>query len=100
MLQNITGGQIEVTSASLSGDFIGSLVCLEDRPIELGNPSCVYSTVIAPTSILTIDAGGDLKFTGISYSANADGSITITYKDNTGLEKTAIIAGTVTGSGN
>jgi len=79
--QNITGGEIQVTSIQLTENFSGSKLNGLER------------TAITGLSPLTVPLGGELHFTEIVYtgSSNVDGAISIQYIDFAGLSRTATI---------
>lgn len=80
LLQNLTGGEITVTEVQLLGSFGYSPAKLNEASLPLASP-------------VKIPAGGELFFTGISYSGTGRGTIDISYIDFAGLSKSASITG-------
>jgi len=93
LLQNISGGNITVSEATLDGTvFQYSPVCLNDRPIRASD-NCSGNPVISSSIPLEISSGEEMYFTGITYSGTGIGSILISYTDFSGLSRSALIKG-------
>ncbi len=84
VLQNLTGGSIDVVRAALDETvFKLSPVTLNGRDITTINAS-------APEGVV---AGGLLQFEGITYNGPGRGTISIEYKDLHGFQRSVAVSG-------
>lgn len=90
LMQNITGGEINVRSVDLGGSFSYGSVTLNDEAIA-------NSSDISPP--ITVAAGNELFLTGIGYTGSGNGTIDIDYRDFSNLERNIRISGSGTGGG-
>ena len=84
MLQNTTGGSLQVTDSTASGAFFGAICTLNDLPLPTGSSS----TEVA--------AGGEMDIS-CSGMAAGTGTLTMQYTDYAGLQRQVVI--TMGGSG-
>ena len=81
ILQNVTGGSIDVTKVVLSGAFSGCK--LNGKPFAANEP------IVPPVKILS---GGEMHFEEINYNGEAIGIIDIDYTDVFGLQRNVRIS--------
>jgi len=89
LLQNLTGGHITIVSVALGGSFGFSPVYFN---------GVLVTEINSGSERLVVPAGGELHFTGISYSGSGTGSIDIEYVDFAGLSRQVSVTGS-TGAG-
>ncbi len=88
-MQNITGGAIDVTSVSMTSNYSSAGCSLNGAP--LGSGGSIIPLIMVP-------AGGELYIECSNVTGNGSGTITIDYTDQSGLQRTAGIEVSVTGS--
>jgi hypothetical protein len=85
-MQNITGGSIEVTSASMAGGYSTASCNLNGQAFPSGSPGT------------EVNAGGSLFIECDSVSDSGKGRISINYVDYAGLARTVDVTGSEAGA--
>lgn len=86
-MQNITGGKIQITRLSLGQGFFDK----EAYDAKINGQGFVSNEDISPP--IEIPKGGEMHFTGIDYSGEGIGELTIDYLDYANLKRsTTVIA--------
>jgi len=84
-LQNITGGEIEITTVTLTDNYSVANCTLNGETLP-------------PTSNILVTAGGEIHLECDSVTGNGSGTISIDYTDHAGLQRSAGVTVSVSGT--